>query len=239
MDGNGRWAKARGLPRFEGHRRGVEAVRRAVRAAIDLGIAISRSIVSRRRTGAARRRGRDADGAPEALYPQRSRRSPPQRGAGPGDRRARKPLAATSPLFSTRREERTAGNRGLTLIVAFNYGGATGDRRGGAPPGGRGGRRAHRSAKRSTSPLSPPGSTPPAFPTPISIIRTSGEQRLSNFLLWQAAYSELVFPAYPLAGFRRGGVRRRIGAICGEGAPVRRRRRASPRQVGFLRDAAW
>ena len=87
----------------------------------------------------------------------------------------------------------TAGNRGLQLVVAFNYGARDEIVR--AARSARRARGARRARARGDRPrdASSRRSTRPAFPTPIVILRTSGEQRISNFLLWQAAYAELVF----------------------------------------------
>ena len=217
MDGNGRWAAARGLPRGEGHRRGVEALRRTVRAAGELGIAyltiFSFCVGELARPAAGDRR---PHGPAAPLHPQRSRRSAPQQRARARDRRARRILSATFAGCSKEAEELTRDNTGLTLVVAFNYGArqeivraarriARGSRR----------RRARR-PPRSTAECSRAISTPPDIPDPDLIIRTSGEQRLSNFLLWQAAYSEFVFVPVLLAGFR----------------PARRSRAPSPNITG-------
>jgi undecaprenyl diphosphate synthase len=192
MDGNGRWAAARGLPRVEGHRRGVEALRRAVRAAGDLGISyltifsFSSENWSRPASeirdllGLLRRFVRNdlAD-----LHKSNVR----VRIIG-----ERADLDRDIRLLLDEAEELTRNNDGLTLVVAFNYGAR---------------QEIARAARRlalevAAGRLSADAITPdlltrhldaPDLPDPDVIIRTSGEQRLSNFLLWQAAYSELVF----------------------------------------------
>ena len=196
MDGNGRWAAARGLPRSEGHRRGVEALRRTVRAAGELGIG-SLTIFSfssenwsrppaeiRELMGLLRRFVRHdlADlhrnnvrvriiGEREGLDPELAR------------------LLAEA-------EELTRTNDGLTLVVAFNYGARQEIARAAA-------RIVEQVAQGTMTRTEINAETfarfldAPDIPDPDLIIRTSGEQRLSNFLLWQAAYSELVFiPTY-------------------------------------------
>jgi undecaprenyl diphosphate synthase len=196
MDGNGRWAGDRGLPRIEGHRRGVEALRRTVRAAGDLGIEIltiysfSAENWSRPATeisdlmGLLRRFIRN-DLADLHNSNVRVRIIGERRGLDPEIRR----LLEES-------EELTRNNSGLTLVVAFNYGGR---------------QEIARAAERiaalvKTGAMQPEDVTADAIgrhldaadvPDPDLVIRTSGEQRLSNFLLWQSAYSEFVFvPVY-------------------------------------------
>jgi undecaprenyl diphosphate synthase len=196
MDGNGRWARERGLPRGEGHRRGVEAVRQTVRAALDLGIrhvtlfSFSSENWSRPQTevdflfGLFRRYiGRDV----AELHQQGVRvRVIGRRDGLPGDILAM--IEETEAL--------TADNDRLQLVFAFNYGSrdeivrAVGEiaelaRRGVIDPAAIDERTVaeHLDTRH--------------FPDPDLIIRTSGELRLSNFLLWQAAYAELVFlPMY-------------------------------------------
>ena len=192
MDGNGRWAQSRGLPRFEGHRRGVEAVRRTVRAAIEAGVSyltiysFSTENWSRPQEevailmGLLRRFIRNdlAD-----LHANDVR----VRVIG-----SREQVAPDICALLAEAEELTRGNRGLTLVVAFNYGG----------------RQEIVGAARRIAQLAAAGKLDPSsidartisealetsdIPDPDLIIRTSGEQRLSNFLLWQAAYAEFVF----------------------------------------------
>jgi undecaprenyl diphosphate synthase len=196
MDGNGRWAAARGLPRGEGHRRGVEALRRTVRAAGDLGIGIL-TIFSfsaenwsrppseiRELMGLLRRFIRNdlAD-----LH----RSGVQVRVIGDRD-----DLAPDIKSLLDEAEELTRHNDKLTLVVAFNYGArqeiARAARRLAAEVAAGRVAVAEVTADRLATYLDAPD-----LPDPDLIIRTSGEQRLSNFLLWQAAYSELVFvPVY-------------------------------------------
>ena len=196
MDGNGRWAAARGLPRAEGHRRGVEALRRTVRAAGDLGIRFltifsfssenwSRPVAEVSELMGLLRRFVRNDLAELHQNNVRVRII--------GDRDGLSPDIGRLLLEA---EELTRGNTGLTLIVAFNYGAR---------------QEMARAMRRMAEAVSRGELSPsridvesvgrfldaPDVPDPDLIIRTSGEQRLSNFLLWQAAYSELVFvPAY-------------------------------------------
>jgi undecaprenyl diphosphate synthase len=192
MDGNGRWAAARGLPRVEGHRRGVEALRKTVRAARDLGISYltifsfssenwSRPASEIRDLLGLLRRFIRKDLADLHKSNVRVRIIGERDGL---DRDIR--------LMLQEAEDLTRNNDGLNLIVAFNYGARQEIARG-----------ARRLALEvAAGRLSADAITPelltryldaPDLPDPDLIVRTSGEQRLSNFLLWQAAYSELVF----------------------------------------------
>jgi undecaprenyl diphosphate synthase len=196
MDGNGRWAAARGLPRSEGHRRGVEALRRTVRAAGELGIRIL-TIFSfsaenwlrppgevRELMGLLRRFIRN-DLAELHQNDVRVRIIGEREDLDPEIRRLLEEAEAL-----------TRANRGLTLVVAFNYGGrqeiARAVRRIAAEVA-----RGARAPAEVTAELIASYLDAPDLPDPDLVIRTSGEQRLSNFLLWQAAYSEFVFlPIY-------------------------------------------
>ena len=192
MDGNGRWAAARGMPRGEGHRRGVEAIRRTVRSAGEIGIGIltifafSSENWSRPQSevldllGLLRRFIRNdlAD-----LH----RNNVRVRVIG-----ERVNLSADIRELLEEAEQTTRDNTGLTLVVAFNYGAR---------------QEIARAARRLVEEVSAGRLAAadidaerlsgfldaPDLPDPDLIIRTSGEQRLSNFLLWQSAYSELVF----------------------------------------------
>jgi undecaprenyl diphosphate synthase len=196
MDGNGRWAAARGLPRAEGHRRGVEALRRTIRAAGEIGIKIvtifsfSAENWSRPATeigelmGLLRRFVRN-DLAELHKSNVRVRIIGERTGLDPDIGR-----------LLIEAEELTKNNDGLILVVAFNYGAR---------------QEIVRAVQRISEEIANGRMTAagidmdsitrfldaPDIPDPDLIIRTSGEQRLSNFLLWQSAYSELVFvPTY-------------------------------------------
>ena len=222
MDGNGRWAHARGLARFEGHRRGVEALRRCVRAAIELDVryltVFSFSAENWTRPSAEvtflmallKRFIRNdlAD-----LHARDVRvRVIGERGG----------LADDILTLLREAEELTRANTGLTLCVAFNYG-------------------ARQEMTRAVQSLAADAALGKiaacditaamiearldthGMPDPDLIIRTSGEQRLSNFLLWQSVYSEFVFlplmwPDFERADFERAldefaGRRRRYGGL--------------------------
>ncbi len=192
MDGNGRWAGARGLPRSEGHRRGVEALRRTVRAAGELGVkyltifSFSAENWARPESeirdlmGLLRRFIRNdlaelhASGVRVRIIGERAGLAPDILG------------------LLQEAEDLTRGNDKLTLVVAFNYGGrqeiARAARRLAAAV------QEGRIALDDVTAEAIGGALDvPEVPDPDLVIRTSGEQRLSNFLLWQAAYSEFVF----------------------------------------------
>jgi len=192
MDGNGRWAKARGLPRTAGHKQGAEAARRAVRAAAELGIECltiyAFSSENWRRPAA---EINDLTGILR-FYIQRELENLHREGVRIkvlGDHRAFAPDVARMVDHAV---ERTAGNQRMTVAVALNYG-ARGElvramqaiaqrvAAGGLAP-------ADISEAMIDAELDTNG-----LPPLDLMIRTSGEHRLSNFLLWQAAYAELIF----------------------------------------------
>ena len=196
MDGNGRWASARGLPRGEGHRRGVEALRKTVRAAGEMGISFltifsfsaenwSRPPSEIRDLMGLLRRFIRNDLA--ELHQNRVKvRVIGERGDLDPDIRR----------LLEEAEELTKDNDGLTLVVAFNYGARQEIARAAARIAAMVTQGAIDAAA-ITADLVGQNLDAPDLPDPDLIIRTSGEQRLSNFLLWQAAYSELVFvPTY-------------------------------------------
>src|SRR5262245_13170652 len=196
MDGNGRWAAQRGLPRGEGHRRGVEAVRRTVRAASELGIGIL-TIFSFSSENWTRPRSEILDLM--ALLRRFIRNDLADlhrsnvRVKIIGERAGLEPDIAR---LLEEAESLTHANTGLMLVVAFNYGARQEIARAARALAAdvAAGRLAsdHITADLLASRLDTSD-----LPDPDLVIRTSGEQRLSNFLLWQAAYSELVFvPVY-------------------------------------------
>ena len=192
MDGNGRWAANRGLPRIAGHQRGADAVRTAVRSCSELGVRYLTLYAF-----SSENWKRPADEVQDLMgllrvYLRREISELAKNGVRMrviGDRRRLEPdiqdLIAES-------EERTRDNDRLDLVVALNYGA----------------RNEILSAVRGLAAdvaagnLDPDAITEDGFaarldtrgmPDPDLLIRTSGERRLSNFLLWQCAYAELVF----------------------------------------------
>lgn len=196
MDGNGRWAKARGLPRSAGHRAGVEALQRTVRAVGDRGIgwltvyAFSSENWSRPKTEV-----NDLMGLLK-LFIRRDLAELHRNGVRVRVIGERTGLQADIADLLREAEMLTALNRSMTLVIAFNYGSrdeivraaraaAEVVRRGGIAP------------EEITEAWLASHLDTSGIPDPDLVIRTSGEQRLSNFLLWQAAYAELVFtPRY-------------------------------------------
>jgi len=196
MDGNGRWAAARGLPRAEGHRRGVEALRRTIRTAGEMGIKIV-TIFS----FSAENWSRPASEVGELMGLLRrfvrndlaELHKSNVRVRVIGERTGLEPDIGR---LLVEAEELTKNNDGLILVVAFNYGARQ--------EIVRAAKRVAEAVKQGELGLSDIDMDllgrfldAPDIPDPDLIIRTSGEKRLSNFLLWQAAYSELVFvPTY-------------------------------------------
>lgn len=192
MDGNGRWAKARGLPRTAGHKKGVDAVRRVITAARELNV---RYLTLFGFSSENWRRPADEVGELMRLlrFYLRSEIAELHRNGVRlriiGDR-AR--LAPDIVQLIEAGESRTAGNEGLTVMVALSYGG----------------RQEIVDAARRLAADAAAGRVDPAaideaafvgrlyapdVPDPDLVIRTSGEKRVSNFLLWQAAYAEFLF----------------------------------------------
>ena len=193
MDGNGRWAHAHGLPRGEGHRRGVEALRRAVRFAgaprHPLPDAVQLLLGELVAAG-----GRDRGPVqPRAhLHPPRPRGAERATACSIRVIGEREPLPADIRGLIEEAEGVTAGNRGLQLVVAFNYGARDEIVRAARELAERVAR-GEIDPRRSITRRFEQALDTAGIPDPDLIIRTSGEQRISNFLLWQAAYAELVF----------------------------------------------
>ncbi len=213
MDGNGRWAAARGLPRGEGHRRGVEALRKTVRAAGDLGISyltifsFSAENWSRPATEVSDLMGLLRHFIRNDLA-ELHRNQVCVRIIGERD-----DLAQDVRALLEEAEDLTRDNRKVTLVVAFNYG----SRQEMA-------RAARRLAREVAAGRLDPEAIDaemlggyldaPDVPDPDLVIRTSGELRLSNFLLWQSAYSELVFVPTYWPDFDRAALESAIAEYC-------------------------
>jgi len=192
MDGNGRWAERRGLPRVAGHRAGAEAVRRALQAAADSGVEVL-TIYAFSSENWRRSEGEISDlTALMRFYLERefaTLQKEEVRLKLIGD------YSAFGPELVSRLEravERTANNRRLTLVVALNYGSRaeiTAAAKALAAKVEMGALQAEAIDEQAiAAELQTHG-----LPELDLLIRTSGEIRLSNFLLWQAAYAELIF----------------------------------------------
>src|SRR5438477_9622466 len=206
VDGNGRWAAALGLPRAEGHRRGVQALRRVVRAAGELGLlhltifSFSSGNWSRPAQeigdlfGLLRRFIRNdlaelhRDGVRVQIIGERDG------------------LEADIIALLTEAEDLTRNNTRMNLVVAFNYGSRQEIARAAqklAIEVAEG----KRSVSEVTADAIEASLDTAGIPEPDLIIRTSGEQRLSNFLMWQAAYSEFVFVPIHWPDFDKAALR--------------------------------
>ena len=192
MDGNGRWARARGLRRLAGHRQGVEAVRKIVEACPDLGI--RQLTLYAFSTENWKRSTEEIDGLMTLFrrYMAREaarllREDVRLRFIGSRDK-----LPADIVKMMDDLEQQSAGDKKFTLTIALNYGGrdeiARATRR--------------IAAKVATGEIDPDDVTEQTIAAnldwgdigdPCLVVRTSGEYRISNFLLWQAAYSEFEF----------------------------------------------
>ncbi|MBY3596980.1 isoprenyl transferase [Rhizobium bangladeshense] len=196
MDGNGRWAKQRGLPRTMGHRKGVEAVRETVRAAGAAGIKyltlFAFSSENWRRPEA---EVSDLLGLLKAFIRRDLAELHRQnvRIKVIGDRHS---LRSDILALLLEAEETTSDNTALTLVIAFNYGSRDEIARA-VVSLARDVEAGRLRAQDITPALINARLDTAGIPDPDLIIRTSGEERLSNFLLWQAAYSEFIFvPEY-------------------------------------------
>ena len=202
MDGNGRWAKARGLPRIAGHREGVNSVREITRACGELGIeALTLYTFSSENW----RRPRPEVDALMRLLVTTIRHEVRELMANNVRLRVLGHLNEMPSVAQREMEsaiEQTAGNDGLSLNLALSYGGR---------------REILDAVKKiaaqvAAGEIGPEGITSDLFASqlytdglddPELLIRTSGEARLSNFLLWQTAYTELVITDTPWPAFRR------------------------------------
>ena len=227
MDGNGRWAQARGLPRAAGHRAGVEALRKTVRNVGESGVkwltlyAFSSENWSRPASEIS-----DLMGLLK-LFIRRDLADLHRHGVRVRMIGGRETLEPDIRQLIDEAETLTRGNDAMNLVIAFNYGSRDEIVRGAR----------HLAQLAAGGHLDPQSITPEMLsgaldtsdiPDPDLIIRTSGEQRLSNFLLWQAAYSEFVFlpcfwPDFDRAELDRAlasfaGRERRFGAVDARGA---------------------
>ena len=185
MDGNGRWAKQRRLPRVAGHKQGVDALRRTVRACLERHVPVLTVFAFSSENW--NRPEEEVSGLMELLGMALSREVPKLHRNGvrlhiPGDS-----TGLSERLLERLRkaEQATAGNHKLVLNVCFNYGGRW-DIAHAAQRLAAQGREITEAALCETTALAHVGD-------PDLLIRTGGEMRISNFLLWQCAYTELFF----------------------------------------------
>ena len=180
-DGNGRWAQARGLPVLEGHRAGADVVKARLRDAVDLGV--EELTVYSFSTENWSRSPEEVSGL-MAMFAERIDRETPElheEGVRMRFLGRREGVGAELVERMEWAEAKTAGNDRITLFVAFNYGSRAEILDAAARYEG-GGEEAFANLLYA-----------PEMHDPDLVIRTSGEQRLSNYLLWQSAYAELVF----------------------------------------------
>ncbi len=193
MDGNGRWAKSRGLPRTAGHQQGIESVRRAVSAAAELGVEYltlfgfstenwsrpSDEVSELMRLLRFYLRGETAELHKNGI-----------RLRVIGDRTA---LAADIVEMIENAERLTAENTKLNLVIALNYGGRQDILQAAKELADHAWRQNRRLTDDEITSLYPQFLYTAGIPDPDLMIRTSGEQRISNFLIWSCAYTEFVF----------------------------------------------
>ncbi|MSO92150.1 MAG: isoprenyl transferase [Rhodospirillales bacterium] len=192
MDGNGRWANARGLPRTAGHRRGADSAKTAVRSAIEAGVSYLTLYGF-----SSENWNRPSDEINDLMgllrYYLRSEIAALHE-AGVrlrviGDRQRLDPDIVA---LIEQAERRTSGNKTLNLIVAFSYGGRTE-----IVTAARKLAEDVRDGRRRPDEIDEQAFADHLFtagiPDPDLLIRTSGEKRISNFLLWQLAYAEFIF----------------------------------------------
>ena len=200
MDGNRRWARARGVSEIEGHAAGVEAIREVLRHAVRREIPVLTLYAFSRENWA-----RTDDevvglfGLLEERDPERDRRAACAGRPGPAAGPARRAPGGDPGIHRIRARGHVPTASRLILNIAFNYAGRTElvdavrriVRAGTAPEGDRRGDGLR-------------GPVHAGLPDPDLVIRTGGEQRLSNFLIWQSAYAELLTTRDPVAGLRAG-----------------------------------
>jgi undecaprenyl diphosphate synthase len=230
MDGNGRWATRRFLPRVAGHKKGVDALRTCARHCGDIGVKVLTVFAFSSENW--NRPAEEVSGLMELLAAALSREVPKLNAEGVrihfvGDRSAlsdkvRAGLASAEAL--------TAANTRLVLNICFNYGGRWDIAQAAARLAARGEAITEQSLDRAMALAH--------VPDPDLVIRTGGELRISNFLLWQAAYSELYFtdklwPEFDEAALDAaiadyGKRERRFGRTSAQvAAPARTRRKAA------------
>lgn len=185
MDGNGRWAKKRFMPRLAGHREGLEALKRCVRACAQRGVKILTVFAFSSENW--NRPADEVSGLMDLLLKAVTKEVPELHAQGiqlhfVGERSA---LSASMRHALSEAEHTTRDNQQLILNVCVNYGGRW-DMAQAAAKLARQGQEITEESLQQALALS-------HVPDPDLLIRTGGEQRISNFLMWQTAYSELYF----------------------------------------------
>lgn len=185
MDGNGRWANKRFMPRVAGHRQGLEALRRCIRLCLDRGVRVLTVFAFSSENWA--RPADEVSGLMELLAGALAREVPSLKDNGVqlyfvGDRRGLSDKVCQG--FEQAHRE-TAHNQRLTLNICFNYGGRWDIAQAAQQVAQRG--------EEITSERLGAALALAHVPDPDLLIRTGGELRISNFLLWQLAYTELHF----------------------------------------------
>jgi undecaprenyl diphosphate synthase len=207
MDGNGRWAERRGLPVAEGHRAGTRALRRTVEAAIELGV--ESLAVYAFSTENWQRSPDEVSDLMEIFSETIDRELPDLAAQGVRvrfiGRRDRAPEELRAKMAAM--EAETAANERLSLWIAFDYGGRA-ELVDAA-------RRLADDGVEATEDSLAARLYAPQMPDPDLVIRTSGEQRVSNFLLWQVAYSEFVFVDTLWPDFGEDDLRRALDEYAG------------------------
>ena len=208
-DGNGRWAQARGVPVVEGHRAGADTVKARLRDAVELGV--EELTVYSFSTENWSRPAEEVTALMRMFSERIAAETPELREEGVRMRFIGRRDRVASALIEQMEwaQDETAHNDRITLFIAFNYGGRA-EMLDAAERYSGGGEEEFRKLLYA-----------PEMHDPDLVIRTSGEQRLSNYLLWQSAYSELVFrdelwPDFDRAAFEAcldeyGARRRRFG----------------------------
>ena len=185
MDGNGRWAKRRLMPRIAGHRQGVESLRRCIRACAERGVGVLTVFAFSSENW--NRPEEEVSGLMELMGKALTREVPELRKGGirlhfVGDRGG---LSERMQRGLAQAEADTADNGRMVLNVCFNYGGRWDIAQAASRLAARGEPITEAALDRAMALAH--------VADPDLLIRTGGEQRISNFLLWQCAYSELYF----------------------------------------------
>ncbi len=198
-DGNGRWAQQRGLPVIEGHRAGADVVKERLRDAAELGV--EELTVFSFSTENWSRSEDEVGGLMEMFGERIASETPELDEEGVRMRFIGRREGVRADLIERMEwaEAKTASNERITLFIAFNYGGRAEivDAARSFQDGSEEDFRRHLYA--------------PEMHDPDLLIRTSGEQRISNYLLWQCAYSELVFSEELWPDFDRAAFEAALG----------------------------